>query len=181
MRGFEHDLELLAIERHVMQPFVGTKLRQREDRDIELSAGEALLQRGGGGVEDVQFDAGMARAHRRNEIEQMGRCNRAHQPEPQRRLLQPHEFLRLALGVLGAAVDLLQIGLERAAELGEMRVGALAVKQRTAQLFFELLDGARQRGLRDVAALGRAGEVQFLAEAEEIADLMHFHERVRVR
>src|SRR3954447_11851692 len=26
MRGLEHDLELLAIERHVMQPFVGAKL-----------------------------------------------------------------------------------------------------------------------------------------------------------
>jgi len=125
VRGREHDLELLAIEQHVMQPFIGAKLRQREDRDIELSTGEALLQRRGGGIEDVQFDAGMARAHRRNEIEQMGRRDRAHQAEPQRRLLQPHEFLRLALGVLGAAVDLLQIGLEGAAELRQMRVGAL--------------------------------------------------------
>ena len=58
-----------------------------------------------------------------------------------------------------------------------MRVGAFAVKQRAAELFLELLDGARQRGLSDVAALGRAGEVQFLAEAEEIADLMHFHKK----
>ena len=31
-----------------------------------------------------------------------------------------------------------------------MGIGALAVKQRAAELFFELLDGARQRGLRHV-------------------------------
>ena len=83
--------------------------------------------------------------------------------------------MRLALGILGAAIDLLEIGLERAAELGEVRVGALAVEQRPAKLLLELLDGAGQRGLRDVAALGRAREIQLLAEREEVADLMHFH------
>lgn len=72
-------------------------------------------------------------------------------------------------------MHLLQIGLERAAELGEMGVGALAMEQRAAHLLLELLDGAGQRGLRDVAALGGAGEVQVLAERKEIAHLVHFH------
>ena len=56
-----------------------------------------------------------------------------------------------------------------------MGIGALAVEQRAAHLVLELLDGAGQRRLRHVTALGGAGEVQVLAEREEIADLMHFH------
>ena len=56
-----------------------------------------------------------------------------------------------------------------------MGVGALAMKQRAAHLLLELLDGARQRRLRHVAALGGAREIQVLAQSEEITDLMHFH------
>ena len=121
----------------------------------------------------------MARAHLGDEVEQIGRRDRAHQPKAQRRLLQPDEFLRLALGVLGAAEDLLEVWLERAAQFGEVGVGALAVKQRAAKLFFQLLDGAGQRGLRNVGALRRAREVQLLAQREEVANLMHFHRVAR--
>ena len=126
-------------------------------------------------VDDLQLDAGMAHAHRRHQVEQIGRRDGAHQAEAQRRLLQADELLRLALGLLGAAEHLLEIGFQRAAQFGQVRVGALAMKQRAAHLLLELLDGARQRRLRHVAALGRAGEIQVLAQREEIADLVHFH------
>src|SRR5829696_6243905 len=54
-------------------------------------------------------------------------------------------------------------------------IRALAVEQRAAELALEKLDRPRQRRLRDVAALGGAGEVQFLGDRQEIADLVHLH------
>jgi hypothetical protein len=56
-----------------------------------------------------------------------------------------------------------------------MRIRALAVEQRTAELALEKLDRPRQRWLRDVAALGGAREVQFLGDGEEVANLVHLH------
>ena len=49
------------------------------------------------------------------------------------------------------------------------------MKQGTAELLLEQLDGPRQRRLRNIAPLRRSGEIQFLGDREEVADLMHFH------
>jgi hypothetical protein len=70
---------------------------------------------------------------------------------------------------------LLEIGPHRLSQLAEMRPGPLPVKQKTAELLLQQLDGARQGRLRHVALLGRAGEVELLAEDEEVSDLVHFH------
>jgi hypothetical protein len=56
-----------------------------------------------------------------------------------------------------------------------MREIALASKQLAAQLFLQLLDGPRQRRLRNVTFLGGAGEVQQSRDGEEVSDLVHFH------
>ena len=56
-----------------------------------------------------------------------------------------------------------------------MRVRALPVKQRAAQLLLELLDRPRQRRPGDVASLRRAGEIQFLTDRQKVADLVHLH------
>ena len=61
------------------------------------------------------------------------------------------------------------------AEIGQMRQLALAPQQQAAQLLLELLDRPGQRGLRDVALLGRAGEVQRVGDRQKIADLVHLH------
>jgi hypothetical protein len=73
------------------------------------------------------------------------------------------------------AVGLLEEWFDLLPEVGEMRVGALAMEQRAAQLLFQRLDGARERGLRNAASFSGAREIQLVAEAEEIADLMQFH------
>jgi len=57
----------------------------------------------------------------------------------------------------------------------------LAVEQRTAQFGLERLDRARQRWLADIAALGRAREIERVRNREEIADLLHFHRDIPVR
>ena len=119
----------------------------------------------------------MTRAHRRDQVEQMARRDGAHQTEAERGSLQPDEILRLTLGALHVAVGLIEERLDLLTQLGEVRVGTFAVEQGAAQLRFERLDGARERGLRNFAALGRAREVQLLAQREKIANLMQFHGR----
>ena len=53
-----------------------------------------------------------------------------------------------------------------------MGVIALASEQLSAELVLQLLDGAREGRLRDVAALGGAREVQSLGDGDEIVDLV---------
>ena len=48
--------------------------------------------------------------------------------------------------------------------------GLGAFEQRDAQLFFQLLHGDRQRGLRHVAALGGASEVALLGQGYDITE-----------
>ena len=56
-----------------------------------------------------------------------------------------------------------------------MGVAALAVEQGAAELMLELLDGARQGRLADVALLRRPREIQRPGKRDEIAHLLHFH------
>ena len=53
---------------------------------------------------------------------------------------------------------------------------ALAVKKQASKLLLEKLDGARQGGLRHIAPLACAREIQLLGYREEITNLMHFHD-----
>src|SRR5215470_15606070 len=57
-----------------------------------------------------------------------------------------------------------------------MRCTPLAADQQPAELCLKLLDGARQRRLRDVALLRGARKVQGLAKRNKIADLVQLHE-----
>jgi len=52
---------------------------------------------------------------------------------------------------------------------------ALAMKQRAAQFLFQELDGARKRGLRNVALFRGAREIEFPGHGEELTNLVHFH------
>jgi hypothetical protein len=50
-----------------------------------------------------------------------------------------------------------------------------ALDDRHAELLLELPDAARQRGLRHVAGLGRAGEVLLAGEGDEVLELTDIH------
>ena len=56
-----------------------------------------------------------------------------------------------------------------------MGVCSLAIYEGAAELLLEKLDGPGERRLGDIASLGRPGEVELLAQGEEIPDLMHLH------
>ena len=71
--------------------------------------------------------------------------------------------------------DLYEVGADGCAELGQVRASSFTVEKMPAELVFQELDGTGQCRLGNVAFLGRPGEVQFVAEREEISDLMHFH------
>jgi len=49
------------------------------------------------------------------------------------------------------------------------------VDQLAPEFLFKLLHASRQCGLRDIALLGRAGEVQCTGDSHKITDLMELH------
>jgi hypothetical protein len=55
-----------------------------------------------------------------------------------------------------------------------------AMEQGRAKLALERPDGIGERGLRDTALLGSAGEVQLLAKDEKIAQLLQIHDHMRL-
>ena len=77
--------------------------------------------------------------------------------------------------VVGLDQHLREMRAHHLAQARQVRVVALAAEQRAAQLIFQPLDGTGQRRLRHVAGLGRAREVQRLADGQEVTDLVHFH------
>ena len=170
-----HGDKVLLIKRNVMKAVILRLARRRVNRDLQLTRKQFVLQLLRRRVGDLQRNSGMALKNRFDEIDQIIGRDRAHQAEFKRRLVQVHEVGGAALGVLGFGVNLLQIGLHHAPQLGQMRLRALSMEKRPAQFKLKHLDGARNRRLRYVAPFRRAREIQFLREDEKILDLVHFH------
>src|SRR5262245_25950248 len=63
------------------------------------------------------------------------------------------------------------------AEVGEVRQVPLASEELPAQFFLQLPDPAAKRGYADAALLGSAREIERLPRFEEVAYLMHFHDK----
>jgi hypothetical protein len=111
----------------------------------------------------------------RQEAHEAKRADRAHDPEIERRIVEAEELFRLRLGALRLAEDLFQMRFHQAAEIGEMSEVALPPQQKPAQFLLKLLDRSRQGGLRHIALLGGAREVERLRHRQKIADLVHLH------
>jgi hypothetical protein len=75
----------------------------------------------------------------------------------------------------GVLENAFEIGLDHATEFRQVSEAPFTVKKRAAELVFEQLDCARQCRLRNVAQLGRPGEIQFLGDGQEIPDLADLH------
>src|SRR5262249_163564 len=72
----------------------------------------------------------------------------------------------------GVARNFVEVGPHDAPE-SRQRDRRLARKQRAAQLPLQRADGAGQRGLRDAATPGGAGETELLAQRQEVLHLLH--------
>ena len=70
---------------------------------------------------------------------------------------------------------MLQHGKDFLPKVRELRQLALAVDQLAAELLLQLLHPLRQGGLRDIALLGCAGEIECGRDGEEVANLMKLH------
>jgi hypothetical protein len=102
-----------------------------------------------------------------------------HDPELQDRLLDCRNRAPAAWPC--ALEQIFQIGLYDAPEFGQVRVCPLPMEERAAELFLQQLDRTGERGLRHVAALRGAREIQMLAHGKEVPDLVHFHRTLPVR
>ena len=147
----------------------------RHHREIELAVEEELREVPGHAFDQCQLATRMRDAELGEKAHEAHRSDRAHHAEIDRRVVHAQEVHRCRFGCLGLRHHLLEMRPDQASEVGQMRQVVLAPQQQPAELLLELMHGARQRRLRDVAALCRAREVQGLAEREEIADLVHLH------
>src|SRR4029077_7797546 len=78
-------------------------------------------------------------------------------------------------GAERAVIALLEQRQHALTKLGELRVRPLTAEGIAHELPFEVTNGAGQGGLRDVALLSRAREIERPGDRQEVADLMHFH------
>jgi hypothetical protein len=76
---------------------------------------------------------------------------------------------------MGGLVTLAQHGEHALAELRQMRQCAFASKQLATEFAFKGLDGTRQSRLCHVAAFCGFGQIQRLADRQEVSDMVHFH------
>ena len=104
-----------------------------------------------------------------------GRADSAHDADGQIGRLEGQELLGLALDAADRLHDLGQARAHQLAEIGQMGEVALAAEQQAADLVLELLDGAAQGGLGDIAGFRRPREVQGLADRQKIPDVMQVH------
>src|SRR5262245_58057426 len=133
-----------------MQPLIQREIGQGIDGDLEVARQKSVLQSLRGGVADLQRYTGMTRSDRAQKTKQEVWCDGAHKPEAELRLLKTDKLMRCLLGEIRTLKRLFQIGPHDPAELRQMRVGALAVEQRSAELLLQALDAARERGLSDI-------------------------------
>jgi hypothetical protein len=72
--------------------------------------------------------------------------------------------------------DRYEVGLDETAQFGQSGGPDATVEQQPAQFGFQPLNRLGHRRLRNAAAARRAREAAMLADGEEIADLMWFHD-----
>ena len=124
---------------------------------------------------DFQIEVRLSAADPVHQSKQRRRSDGAHDPELQRQPLRRLELSRFAARELGLCTDIRKMRPHHPSELSQVGVCPLAIYEGAAELLLEKLDGPGERRLGDIASLGRPGEVELLAEGEEIADLMHLH------
>ena len=168
--------DLLPEKRQDMKPVVRLVTGQAVDGNFEIALEQALLEFPAIRVRKLQLDFRVPSAHRADQLDDLVRSDRTHDPEFQGHMAQAPEIAGLAFGFGHLTIDLLEMRPNDSSELRQMRIGALAVEQHAPEFLLELSYRPRQGRLGHVAALGRTGEVEILAQGKEIADLMHFHE-----
>mmetsp|Transcript_21513 Transcript_21513/g.83500 ORF Transcript_21513/g.83500 Transcript_21513/m.83500 type:complete len:283 (+) Transcript_21513:602-1450(+) len=107
----------------------------------------------------------------RQAVEQRG----ADKPEPQPADLPGLHLAGQRAGFVSAGQQRGGVGLEGRAGRCQPHALAVAVEQPGTDAGLQLLDGHRQRRLRDGQTLGGAAEMQFLGQSQEVAQMPELH------
>ena len=148
----------------------------RHDRDVDLALLPAAPTAWPGTPSiELQLDALVAHVEVGQQAGEAARPDRAHDADLQMGVVQAQESRRLVAHAAQLVHDLLETRPQQLAEIGDMGEVALAAEQQPADLVLELLDGAAQRRLGDIALLRRAREIARFADGQEIPDVMNVH------
>src|SRR4029077_13934882 len=128
------------------------------DRDLEIASQKARAQILGLRVAKSELHVRMAGSNIGYEVDDLVWRDRAHDSQFERPPCR--ERLREVLRQRRVIVDGLKVWADQSAKIGEVRRFALAAKKQPSKLLFEKLDRARQGGLRHIALLAGAGEIQ---------------------
>ena len=105
--------------------------------ELKLTAAQRFVEFGSRGVDEFDADPRVARAHAGDKLDQVLRCDGAHDPQLQLSLLQARELAGSLCGEASLLVDFVDVRLDDAAEFGEMGLVALSVEQRSSEFLFE--------------------------------------------
>ena len=105
-------------------------------------------------------------------------CHRRDRPDEQSTVEFSCGRHRLGDGTLGRVESGSGCGQEGRTGFGEFDSSAGSGEELDAEFVFERLDLMAERGLHDMRFRGRAGEVAFLGDGENIAQLLQFHSSI---
>ncbi len=144
---------------------------QRDQDDVEPTGPEALDQAFGQLLAQEQAQVGKGLAQPRKGAGDQERTDRRDRAEPQ----VAAEHAGVARGDVG---DVLRVGQQAAgairdlrADRGQRDAAFRALGERDAEGLLQLLQPRAQRGLGDVAGLGRAAEMELVGQCDEKAEL----------
>src|SRR5581483_2270185 len=146
-----------------------------EQGDIDVPLDQRLLQLTCRRVLHVDLDAGVGLAERGEQLDQPMWTDGAHEAHGETRTVELGKGFRVLARLLYLVRRLLEIGAHDAAEFGQMGIAAFTMDKGSAELVLQVPDRPRQGRLRDVAALGGAGEVERIGERQKVANLVNFH------
>src|SRR4029078_805177 len=149
--------------------------RLRHDGNVEFSLHQHFGEANRYGFHQRELDTWILQPELVEDADEAQRTDRAHYSHSQRRIAQLEKVERRATRVFRLLQNLLQMRQDQPAEIGQMGELPFAPEQEAAHLFLEFLDGPGQGRLAHIAALGGAGEIQCIANSQEIADLVNLH------
>ena len=110
----------------------------------------------------------------RDELRQRRRPDAGLHADADRRLeVAPAPHRRPQLAEL--VVDLLDVAVDEAAERRQLILAGLALEERAAEFLLQMLDGARQRRLGDIAVRSGARKVAGARNRQEVSELVQLH------
>ena len=152
-------------------------LGHRQEGEVEHVVAEHLGQLLARLLAHRELDAGMALVEHGQRERHVHRPHRVHRPDHHVAGAHAGERLHLGVGRVHLGEDPARAGDQRLTGLGDRHPPRGALDQGEAELLLEPADLLRERGLGDVLASRRAGEVLFVGERDEIAQLAKLHKQ----